>query len=106
MATKSIDKSEYSVVCALLRDMRQKAGLSQHTLGLYLDLSQNMISATELSARRLDPLELRAWCLACGTTLEAFGRRLEETLALERLRPKQRTKAPPQRGGATGKTRS
>jgi transcriptional regulator with XRE-family HTH domain len=97
MAKKSIDKPEYSVVCALLRDIRLKAGLSQGTLGLYLDYPQSHISAVELASRRLDPLQLRSWCLACGVSLEDFARRLEEALALESLRPKhpkQKKKAP------------
>jgi transcriptional regulator with XRE-family HTH domain len=104
MAKKSIDQPEYSVVCALLRDARLKAGLSQQTLGLYMDYPQSAVSSTELAGRRLDPLELRNWCLACGITLEEFARRLEAALALEGLRPKPRKKAPPQRGGATNRT--
>jgi transcriptional regulator with XRE-family HTH domain len=95
MSKKSIDKPEYSVVCALLRDARLKAGLSQQTLGLYMDYPQSFVSAAELASRRLDPLQLRSWCLACGITLEEFARRLEAALALESLRPKQKKKAPP-----------
>jgi len=102
VAKKSIDKPEYSTVCALLRAIRLKARLSQATLGLYLDQSQSFVSAAELESRRLDALQLREWCIACGITLEDFSRRLEEALALQHVQSKpkhQKKKAPPQRGG-------
>ena len=77
---KSIDKPEYEIVCRLLRAIRQRAKLSQGSLGEALGRPQTFVSDCELGARRLDALQLREWCQACGTSFADFARRLDETL--------------------------
>ena len=80
--TKSIDKREYEVVTGLLRTLRLRAGLSQQALGEALGRGQGFVSQCELAGRRLDSLQVRDWCRACGTTFSEFARRLDETLEL------------------------
>lgn len=80
--TKSIDKPEYEVVYSLLRTLRMRAKLSQIALGERLGRPQTFVSDCELGARRLDALQLREWCEACGSTFTEFARRLDETLEL------------------------
>jgi transcriptional regulator with XRE-family HTH domain len=80
--TKSIDQREYEVVCRLLRALRTRAKLSQKALGERLNRPQTYVSDVELSARRLDALQLMAWTKACGSTFEEFARRLEDAIEL------------------------
>jgi transcriptional regulator with XRE-family HTH domain len=81
-STKSIDQREYEVVCLLLRAMRTKAKLSQEALGERLNRPQTFVSDCELSTRRLDAIQLRAWAQACGFTFTEFARRVDEALEL------------------------
>jgi transcriptional regulator with XRE-family HTH domain len=80
--TKSIDKREYEVVTGLLRTLRLRAELTQQELGEALGRRQGFVSQCELGARRLDTLQVREWCQACGTSYTDFARRLDETLEL------------------------
>ncbi|BFI95000.1 MAG: hypothetical protein RSP_05100 [Rhodanobacter sp.] len=80
--SKSIDKREYEVVTGLLRTLRIRANLTQQELGEALGRGQGFVSACELGARRLDTLQVREWCQACGTSYTDFARRLDETLEL------------------------
>lgn len=86
--TKSIDKREYEVVTGLLRTLRIRANLTQQALGEALGRGQGFVSACELGARRLDTLQVREWCQACGTNFTDFARRLDETLELLTLADK------------------
>ena len=83
MATKkSIDKPEYAVVLAVLRALRTKAGLTQAELGEALGRYQRFVSGAEDGSRRLDPLQVAEWCVACGVSYQDFARRVEEGLEL------------------------
>lgn len=79
-ASKSIDQPEYQLVLDLIRAVRVEAGLSQKALTERLGRPQTYASDCELGARRMDALQLHQWCVACGTTLAAFSRRLEAAL--------------------------
>jgi len=89
-AKKSIHKPEFAVVLGLLRDTRVRAGLTQAKLGQHLDRPQTYVSDCELGVRRLDILQIREWCEACGTTVSAFARRLDKRLAAS-LPPEQQS---------------
>ncbi len=69
------------VLLSLLREMRREAGLRQADLAERLGKPQSFVSKVESGERRLDVLELREVCVACGVTLEGFARRLEQRLA-------------------------
>lgn len=81
-SAKSIDKPEYALILALLRALRVKAGLSQAELGEAMGRYQRFVSGAEDGSRRLDPLQIREWCIACGVTYQDFARRVDEALEL------------------------
>jgi len=80
-ASKSIDQPEYQLVLDLIRAVRVEAALSQLALTERLGRPQTYASDCELGARRMDALQLHQWCVACGTTLMVFAKRLEAALA-------------------------
>lgn len=65
---------------ALLRQLREKAGLRQRDVAQKLGRPQSFVAKYEGGERRLDVIELRDVCLALGTTLTNFVRRLERRL--------------------------
>lgn len=81
MATKSIHKPEYKVLVKLLRQARKDAGLDQKDLAALLERRQSYVSNVERGRRRLDLLELREHCLACGQELAALVVRFEKEIA-------------------------
>lgn len=62
---------------ALLRRIRQDAGLRQADLARKLGQPQSFVSKCESGERRIDILELREICRALGVSLTEFVRRLE-----------------------------
>ncbi|HZV33382.1 MAG TPA: helix-turn-helix transcriptional regulator [Verrucomicrobiae bacterium] len=58
----------------LLREIREKQGLSQKAVAIRLNLPQSYISKYELGERRLDFIETMIVCEALGTTLNKFLR--------------------------------
>jgi transcriptional regulator with XRE-family HTH domain len=93
---KSIYRSENAVVCAQLRAVRKAAGLNQAELAAKFKRLQSFVSTVERGLVRLDIIQLREWCLACGTTLPAFVQALEERLGTaktsKRISPKSSSK--------------
>jgi transcriptional regulator with XRE-family HTH domain len=61
--------------------MRLRAGLTQAELGRRLDRPQTYVSDCELGIRRMDILQVREWCQACGTSLSAFARHVDKRLS-------------------------
>ncbi len=76
-APKSLHRPEYTAVLDGLRALREEADLLQVELGKKLRRSQSYVSMAERGAIRLDALQLRDWCNACGTTLSVFVATLE-----------------------------
>jgi transcriptional regulator with XRE-family HTH domain len=74
---KSIYNEQYREMLALLRRLRLQSGVKQTDLVKQLRLDQSTISRIENGDRRLDVIELRAYCLAIGVTLPSFVRQLE-----------------------------
>jgi transcriptional regulator with XRE-family HTH domain len=64
----------------LLRDIRERAGLRQVDLADAIGRPQSFISEYEAGQRRLDLVELREVCIACGTTLRKFTDEYERRL--------------------------
>ena len=80
---KSIFTHNYTLFLALLRDARKKAGLTQGQVGERLQQTQSFISKCERGERRIDVIELYAYCQAIGISIEDFVQQLRETLELE-----------------------
>jgi DNA-binding transcriptional regulator YiaG len=79
--SQRIPRRQRMALAALLRDLRQEAGLRQEDLAARLGTNQNAVSNLELGERRLDVLELRLLCAVLGISVEAFVTRLENALA-------------------------
>lgn len=53
-------------MCALLRQMRTDAELTQRDLAAKLKIHNTMVHRSEIGDRRIDPVEFADWCRACG----------------------------------------
>ena len=80
MPTKSIHKSEYSILLRRLRALRTTAGLTQVDLSTALQRPQSYVSDVERGSRRMDLLQLRELCHACGQSLTEFVDEFEQEL--------------------------
>ena len=72
--------SQSRKLLSLLKEIRQEAGFSQVELAKKLGKPQSFVSKYESGERRLDFLELREVCFACGLSMEEFSRRYEESV--------------------------
>lgn len=78
---KSIHTPEYKLFVELLRETRQKAGLTQIQLAEKIGENQVFVSRLERGETRVDVVQLRTLCMALNTTLVTFARRYEGRLA-------------------------
>jgi transcriptional regulator with XRE-family HTH domain len=62
---KSLQAQRYRQLPAMLREMREKAGLTQRELAKKLGISHVMVHNSETAERRLDVAEFADWCAAC-----------------------------------------
>ena len=67
MATKSQHAPAYQSLPALLRALREEAGLTQRELGKRMKKPQSWVYNCETANRRVDVAEFIAWCQACGS---------------------------------------
>lgn len=74
---KAIFTAEHRRLSALLRDLREEAGLRQVDVAEALDVPQSFVSKYETGERRLDLIELRQVCEVLGTNLSALVGRFE-----------------------------
>ena len=78
---KSIYRTEYIIMCKLLKKYRKNAGLSQDELADLLSDSlgwhKSQIGKVERGERRIDILEARAICIALGVDMSKFCDDLE-----------------------------
>ena len=95
MPAKSIHKSEYSVLLRRLRALRTTAGLTQVELSAALQRPQSYISDIERGSRRMDLLQLRELCNACGRSLTEFVDEFEQELG--QVKPTRRPPKQPSR---------
>lgn len=75
---KSIHSAEYERFLALLRKTRVQSGLTQDDIATKLNATQSFISKCERGERRLDIVELAAWCSALNVSLSSFVERFEQ----------------------------
>ena len=78
---KSIYSRHYNIVIRLLVKCRIDATLTQAELAKRLGETQSFVSKCERGERRLDIIELREFCLAFGSSLPEFVRKLERKLS-------------------------
>lgn len=64
----------------LLKEMRQKQGVTQVELAEKLGVPQSFVSKYESGERQLDILELRQICQSIGVSFDNFVHQLEEKL--------------------------
>jgi transcriptional regulator with XRE-family HTH domain len=64
---KSLQAPRYRQLPAMLRNMREKAGLTQRELARRMRMSHTMIHNSETAERRVDVAEFADWATACGT---------------------------------------
>jgi len=63
---KSLQAQRYRQLPAMLREMRENAGLTQRELAKRLQISHVMVHNSETAERRVDVTEFADWCAACG----------------------------------------
>jgi transcriptional regulator with XRE-family HTH domain len=74
---KSIYSAEYERFLALLRKTRVQSRLTQDDLAVKLNATQSFVSKCERGERRIDVVELSAWCSALNVSLTSFIERFE-----------------------------
>lgn len=84
---KSIFSPGHEVLLGLLRRTREEAGLTQVQFAEALRTTQSVVSKCERGERRLDLLEVRAWCRSAGKPFVEFARELDEALGDRGARP-------------------
>lgn len=80
MATKSQHNLVYRKIPAFLKDMREKAGLTQRELGEIINKPQSYIYNCETANRRVDITEFIIWSKGCGEDAKAALARLLKEL--------------------------
>ena len=77
---KSIHSARYRAFLKLLRDERRRAGLTQVQLARTIGEAQTFVSKCERGERRIDVIELEAFCRAFGISLKRFVSTLESDM--------------------------
>lgn len=77
---KSVSSDEYALFLKHLKDARKKAGLTQVRLAELLGETQSFVSKCERGERRLDIVEVRAFCKALGVPFPFFTTQLDKIL--------------------------
>lgn len=69
---KSVFTAEYQILRTLLRSVRERSNVTQVELAEKLDETQSFVSKCERGERRLDVVQLNAFCEALGIELIDF----------------------------------
>lgn len=77
---KSIYSREYSLFLDQLRKAREEKGLTQTEVAAKLGQTQSFVSKVERGERRIDVVELRAFCAAIGIGFRSFVAQIEKAL--------------------------
>ena len=78
---KSLYRAENLELAALLRQLREDAGMVQTTLAERLGRNQTFVSNVELAIRRLDLVELRDYCVGLDISLRDLVDRWEARIS-------------------------
>lgn len=76
---KSIYSMQYRLFLDLLREARESGGLTQADVALKLGVTQSFVSKCERGERRLDIIEVRAWCQALDVSFMELADWLDES---------------------------
>ncbi len=77
---KSIHSRDYQAFQRLLREARERAGMSQEELAERLGETQSFVSKCERGERRLDVVETWRFCEALGVSFRGFAAKLDAAL--------------------------
>jgi transcriptional regulator with XRE-family HTH domain len=77
---KSLFSKGYRLFLRHLRAARKTAGVTQVELAKRLRETQSFVSKCERGERRIDVIELRAFCRAIGISFAEFIQRLDREL--------------------------
>lgn len=81
---KTIYRKEYRIMCDLLREYRERAGLTQDELtdliSDSLGWNRSLIGKVERGERRIDVFETRAICTALNVPMFEFWNELESRI--------------------------
>ncbi len=77
---KSLFSSDYKRFLTLLREKRKHLGFTQEQVAERLQTTQSFISKCERGERRLDVIELKAWCNTLNISLSDFVSELDSVL--------------------------
>jgi len=77
---KSIHSTGYAIFLKVLREERERAGLTQVQLARKIRETQTFVSKCERGERRIDVIELRTFCRAFGLSLRQFVAALERAM--------------------------
>jgi transcriptional regulator with XRE-family HTH domain len=83
---KSLFSKQYRIFLSLLRTARVEAGLTQADLAKRIGESQSFVSKVERGERRLDVVELRAFCSALNVQFPKFMKGLHDSLSTSERR--------------------
>lgn len=83
---KSVHSDAYALFLKHLKEARKKAGLTQGQLAALLGETQSFVSKCERGERRLDIVEVRAFCRALGVPFSSFATQLDDLLTQENSR--------------------
>jgi transcriptional regulator with XRE-family HTH domain len=83
---KSIHSEQYAAFLKVFRRVRKQAGLTQNQLAQRVRETQSFISKCERGERRIDLVELRAFCKAVGISLKQFTDAFERALDRQKTR--------------------
>jgi transcriptional regulator with XRE-family HTH domain len=76
---KSIHRPENQLIVEVLRALRERTGLNQTQFAEVLGRTQSYVSSAERGAK-MDTLQIRDWCHACGTDLIGWATEVENAL--------------------------
>jgi len=76
LVDKSIYSAEHLKLCAVLRELRHEAELTQVQVAAKLDVPQSFVSKYEAGDRRLDLIELHHVAVALGTSVQTILERV------------------------------
>lgn len=80
MPTSTLYKKENELLTTMMREMRIAAGLTQAACAEALGKPQSFVSKVEGGSQRIDLIQLREYCVVCGSSLAAFVKRFESRL--------------------------
>jgi transcriptional regulator with XRE-family HTH domain len=87
---KSIHSARYAVFLKILKEARERAGLTQVEVAKRLGETQTFVSKCERGERRIDVMELRMFCQVFGISLKQFVGALEKAVSKGHVTPRRR----------------